>query len=67
MSHAPRTVQNLLELSRRGYYDMPGQLHSGASIRVVPCDPFLQDHGELLRLLLIGLRIESAVHGVHVW
>ena len=32
MSHAPRTVQNLLELSRRGYYDMPGQLHSGASI-----------------------------------
>ena len=32
MSHAPRTVQNFLELSRRGYYDMPGQLHSGASI-----------------------------------
>jgi hypothetical protein len=60
-------VQNFLELSRRGYYDMPGQLHSGSSIRVVPCDPFLQVHGELLRLLLIGLRIESAVHGVHVW
>ena len=32
MSHAPQTVQNFLELSRRGYYDMPGQLHSGASI-----------------------------------
>ena len=47
--------------------NMLGQLHAGASIRVVPCDPFLQDHGELLRLLLIGLRIESAVHGVHVW
>jgi hypothetical protein len=31
---------------------MLGQLHSGASIRVVPYDPFVQDHGELLRLLL---------------
>ena len=57
MSHAPRTVQNFLELSRRGYYDMPGQLHSGASIRVVPCNPF---HGELLRLLLIGLKTRAA-------
>ena len=57
MSHAPRTVQNFLELSRRGYYDMPGQLHSGASIRVVPCNPF---HGELLRLLLIGPRTRAA-------
>ena len=36
---------------------MPGQLHSGASIRVVPCNPF---HGELLRLLLIGLRTRAA-------
>ena len=43
---------------------MLGQLHFGASIRVVPRIPFLQDHGELLRLLLIGFR---TVLGVHVW
>jgi hypothetical protein len=46
---------------------MLGQLHSGASIRVVPCDPFLQGLRELLRLLLIGLGIDSTVLGVHVW
>ena len=50
---------------------MPGQLHSAASIRVVirvvPRIPFLQDLGELLRLLLIGFRTESAVLCVHVW
>ena len=43
--------------------NMPGQLHSGASIRV-PCDPFLHDHGRLLRLLL---GIEWTVPRVHVW
>jgi hypothetical protein len=43
---------------------MLGQLHSGASIRVVPCDPFLQGLRELLRLLL---RIEWTVLRVHVW
>jgi len=43
--------------------NMPGQLHSGASIRV-PCDPILQDHGRLLRLLL---GIEWTVPRVHVW
>jgi hypothetical protein len=31
---------------------MPGQLHFGASIRVVPRIPFLQDQFQLLRLLL---------------
>ena len=44
--------------------NMLGQLHSGASIRVVPCDPFLQGLRELLRLLL---RIEWTVLRVHVW
>jgi hypothetical protein len=43
---------------------MPGQLHFGACIRKVPCDPFLQDHDRLLRLLL---RIEWTVLRVHVW
>ena len=42
---------------------IPVPAYPGRALR----DPFLQDHGELLRLLLIGLRIESAVHGVHVW
>ena len=42
---------------------VPCQLHSGASIRV-PCDPFLQDHGRLLRLLL---GIGWTVLRVHVW
>ena len=41
---------------------MPGQLHSG--IRVVPCDPFVHDHGRLLRLLL---GIEWKLLRVHVW
>ena len=41
-----------------------GQLHSVTSIRVVPCDPFLQDRGELLRLLR---RIDWPVLRVHVW
>ena len=41
-----------------------GQLHSVTSIRDVPCDPFLQDHGRLLRLLL---GIEWTVLRVHVW
>jgi len=41
-----------------------GQLHSVTSIRDVPCDPFLQDHGRLLRLLR---RIEWTVLRVHVW
>ena len=44
--------------------NMLGQLYSGASIRVVPCDPFLQDRGKLLRLLL---RIGWPVLRVHVW
>ena len=44
--------------------NMLGQLNSGASIRVVPCDPFLQDRGKLLRLLL---RIGWPVLRVHVW
>ena len=44
--------------------NMLGQIHSGASIRVVPCDPFLQDRGKLLRLLL---RIGWPVLRVHVW
>ena len=43
---------------------MFGQLHFGASIRVVPCGAFLQDHGRLLRLLL---GIEWTVLRVHVW
>ena len=43
---------------------MPGQLHSGASIRVVPCDPFVPDLWRLLRLLL---GIEWLVLRVHVW
>ena len=44
--------------------NMPDQPHSGASIRDVPCDPFLQERGKLLRLLL---RIEWPVLRVHVW
>ena len=43
---------------------MPGQLHSGASIRDVPRIPFLQDHDRLLRLLH---RSEQRVLRVHVW
>jgi hypothetical protein len=43
---------------------VPSQLHSGASIRAVPCDPFLQDRGELLRFLR---RIDWPVLRVHVW
>jgi hypothetical protein len=43
---------------------MLGQLHSGACIRVVPCDPFVHDPGRLLRLLL---GIEWTVLRVHVW
>jgi hypothetical protein len=41
-----------------------GQLNSVTSIRVVPCDPFLQDRGQLLWLLR---RIEWTVLRVHVW
>jgi hypothetical protein len=45
--------------------DMPnGQLHSDVNIRDVPCDPFLHDHGRLLRLLH---GIGWPVLRVHVW
>ena len=44
--------------------NMPTQLHSGASIRVVPRIPFLQDHGELLQLLL---RRRWTLLRVHFW
>ena len=44
--------------------NMPGQLHSGASIRDVPRIPFLQDHDRLLRLLLGS---GWTVLRVHVW
>ena len=57
----------LVHCNRHLHYpprNMLGQLYSGASLRVVPCDPFLQDRGKLLRLLL---RIGWPVLRVHVW
>ena len=58
----------LVHCNRHLHYpprNMPnGQLHSGVCIRDVPCDPFLHDHGRLLRLLH---RIGWPVLRVHVW